>query len=76
MINNIGSAKAYFEEQTGLGKKNITSEDSIRKCLSELENKNMEITNWKANILHQREFGKTVLNGKVIKGFVHAYSVN
>ena len=75
LINNKGSAKAYFDEQTGLGKKNIPSEDVIRKCLSELENKNMETTNWIANILHQSEFGKTVLNGKVIKGFVHELSL-
>ncbi len=54
-----------------MGYRNVPSEDVIRKCLSELENKNMETTNWIANILHQSDVCKTLLNGKVVKGYVH-----
>jgi hypothetical protein len=69
LIKNKGSAKAYRDEQIGLGFTNVPSEDVIRKCLSELENKNMETTNWIANILHQSEIGKTLLNGKFVQGY-------
>ncbi len=66
----IKDLQEHHDDQVGQGFINVQSEKVIRKCIIELDNKNVETTNWISNIYNKWHF-KTLLNGKIVKGYVH-----
>ena len=69
--NNNESTRYYNDEPIEQDNINVPYEDDIIKCVSEFENSNVVTNNWMSNIMCQSETAKILLDGKVVKGFVH-----